>query len=231
MSQGSDLQPSAPAQRRRRRWRPLHALRTRPRLSTAALIFLLAGGVLLWCGIRWVEALLLGFDLGAVVFLGGMLWLFNRATPERMRHQARAQDAGRWGILWTAVSLTGVVLVALGTELHAAKGGGIAPIVIAGCSIVLSWLFMNVMFALHYAHGFYGDYGKQHEGLDFPGKQEPDYWDFAYFSIIIGMTFQVSDVQITSRYLRRIALVHSVIAFFFNMFIIAVTVNIVAGLG
>jgi uncharacterized membrane protein len=100
---------------------------------------------------------------------------------------------------------------------------------VAGSSIVLTWLFINVMFALHYAHGFYGDYGKPHQGLEFPGRENPDYWDFAYFSIVIGMTFQVSDVQITSRELRRVVLLHSVIAFFFNVFIIAVTVNIVAG--
>ena len=95
---------------------------------------------------------------------------------------------------------------------------------------MLSWLFFNVMFGMHYAHGFYGDFGKKHEGLDFPGTEEPDYWDFMYFAIVIGMTFQVSDVQISSRYLRRVALLHSVIAFFFNVFIIAMSVNIAAGL-
>jgi uncharacterized membrane protein len=122
-----------------------------------------------------------------------------------------------------------VVLVALGTELQAGKTGGLLAIAIAAASIVLSWAFLNTLFALHYAHGYYGDYGKQHEGLDFPGDDEPDYWDFAYFAVVIGMTFQVSDVQVTSRYLRRMVLIHGVIAFFFNVFIIAVSVNIVAG--
>ena len=145
-----------------------------------------------------------------------------------MHQLARQQDTGRWGILWSALGVTAIVMLALATEL-AGRSGGVAVVALAGSSIVLSWLFMNVMFALHYAHGFYGDYGPQHQGLEFPGKERPDYWDFAYFSIVIGMTFQVSDVQITSRYLRRIALMHSVIAFFFNMFIIAVTVNILAG--
>jgi uncharacterized membrane protein len=214
----------------KRRWRPLRPLISRPRFSVAMMVSIVVSGALLWAKMSITTSLLLGFDVGALVFLGGMLWLFNTATLDRIRHQARIQDAGRWGILWSAVGITAVVMVALGTELHAGgKGAGILSIVIAGSSIVLSWLFMNVMFALHYAHGFYGDYGKQPQGLDFPGRQAPDYWDFAYFSIIIGMTFQVSDVQVTSRYLRRIVLLHSVIAFFFNMFIIAVTVNILAG--
>lgn len=211
-----------------RRWRPIESLRTRPRLTVAALVFGVVGAALAALGVAPVSALLLGFDVGAVVFLASMVTLFNTATPQNMRHQARIQDAGRWGILWSAVALTGVVAMALGSELRA-SGAGMAPIVLAGGSIVLSWLFINVMFALHYAHGFYGDYGVQHQGLTFPGKTDPDYWDFAYFSIVIGMTFQVSDVQITSRALRRMALLHSVIAFFFNMFIIAITVNIVAG--
>jgi uncharacterized membrane protein len=88
---------------------------------------------------------------------------------------------------------------------------------------------MNTLFALHYAHGYYGDFDDKHKGLDFPGDEDPDYWDFAYFSFTIGMTFQVSDVQITTRYLRRIGLMHSAIAFFFNVFIIAISVNIAAG--
>ncbi|HEU4669169.1 MAG TPA: DUF1345 domain-containing protein [Dyella sp.] len=211
------------------RWRPLQSLRVRPRLSLAFAAFVLSSGVLLAGGMQLAPALLLGFDIGALVFLGGMLAMFNGATIKGMRHQARLQDAGRWGILWSAIAVTAVVMVALATELHAARSGGWPVLSMAGSCIVLAWLFINVMFALHYAHGFYGDYGTPHQGLEFPGKEEPDYWDFAYFSIVIGMTFQVSDVQITSRELRRMVLLHSVIAFFFNVFIIAVTVNIVAG--
>lgn len=219
--------PTSPSPRRG--WRLWHSLRARPRLSVSAMIFVLVGVLLSASGMPVAPALLLGFDVGAAVFLGGMWRLFDRATPASMRKHARLQDAGRWGILWSAIGVTGVVMMALGTELRAAKSGGLLILTVAGLSIVLAWLFINVMFAQHYAHGFYGDYGSQHQGLDFPGKQEPDYWDFAYFSIVVGMTFQVSDVQITSRTLRRMVLLHSVIAFFFNVFIIAVTVNIVAG--
>ncbi|MFC5741730.1 DUF1345 domain-containing protein [Dyella tabacisoli] len=221
--------PLGPATTRKRRWRPLHALRARPRFTLSGGIFVVASGLLMWLGLRPSLAWLLGFDLAAVVFLSMIAWLFTKATPEKIGSQARVQDAGRWGVLWSSVAFTVVVLVALGTELHAVKGGGVQPIVLAVVSIVLSWLFMNTMFAMHYAHGYYGEFGKQHEGLQFPETPRPDYWDFAYFAIVIGMTFQVSDVQITSRYLRRVALLHGVIAFFFNVFIIALSVNIVAG--
>jgi uncharacterized membrane protein len=213
----------------RHRWRPLHFVRARPRLLIALAIFLVTSGVLIGTGARISNAVLLGFDLGAIVFLGILARLFNQSTPTRMRRQARLQDTGRWGILWSGIVLSTVVLVALSNELHAAKSGGWPALVVGVLSVVLTWLFLNIMFAMHYAHGFYGDYGEKHTGLDFPDTPEPDYWDFAYFAIVIGMTFQVSDVQITSRYLRRVALLHSIIAFFFNVFIIAITVNIVAG--
>jgi uncharacterized membrane protein len=149
---------------------------------------------------------------------------------EHMARQARAQDTGRRSTLCIAVAVSVVVLVALSTEMHAAKGGGALAMGMAALSIVLSWLFMNTMYALHYAHGYYGDFGNQHEGLEFPGTQQPDYWDFVYFAFVIGMCFQVSDVQITTHTLRRTALLHSVVAFFFNVFIIAISVNIAAGL-
>ena len=199
--------------------------------ALSLLIFLMAMVLLLYAGLRVANAVLLGFDLAAVVFLGIFARLFNQATPSHMRSQAQALDTGRWGVLWGGVLLSAVVLGALGNELHAARDGGLAELAVGVLSVVLSWLFLNVMFAVHYAHGYYGDFGEKHAGLEFPDTPEPDYWDFAYFSIVIGMTFQVSDVQITSKYLRRVVLLHSVIAFFFNVFIIAITVNIVAGQG
>ncbi|MEV8518238.1 DUF1345 domain-containing protein [Dyella marensis] len=223
------MNSTAHAKARPRTHRRFHYLRARPRLMLSMAIFAAALAGLLACGTRASMALLLAFDLAALVYLSLLAVLFGRASPELMRCQARAQDTGRWGFLWSAIILTAVVMVALGAELHGGAEGGMASIALAAGSIVLSWLFMNTMFAMHYAHGYYGDFGKKHEGLQFPETPEPDYWDFAYFAIVIGMTFQVSDVQITSRYLRRVALLHSVIAFFFNVFIIALSVNVVAG--
>jgi uncharacterized membrane protein len=210
------------------RWWQFRYLRSRPRLSVSALIFVALLALLLALRRPPALALLLGFDLAALVYLGSLAGLFRRATPKDMRRLARLQDIGRRGTLWSAVVLSAVVMVALGQELHAGKGGGTLPVAVAAASILLSWLFMNVQFALHYAHDYYGDYGSKESGLDFPGTKEPDYWDFAYFAMVLGMTFQVSDVQISDRRLRRLALVHSVIAFFFNVFIIALSVNVVA---
>ena len=214
----------------RRRWAPVRFVRARPWLTVSGIVFVAACVTLLVSGVRPASAVLLGFDLGALLFLSMIARMFHRANAEHMARQACVQDTGRRATLWVAVTVSVVVLVALSTEMHAAKGGGATAMGVAALSIVLSWLFMNTMYALHYAHGYYGDFGKQHEGLQFPGTTQPDYWDFVYFAFVIGMCFQVSDVQITSHTLRRTALLHSVVAFFFNVFIIAISVNIAAGL-
>jgi len=214
----------------RRRWAPVRFVRARPWLMVSTFVFVAASSTMMLSGVKPVSALLIGFDLGALLFLSMLARMFTRAGAEHMARQARAQDTGRRGTLCIAVAVSSVVLVALSTELHAAKNGGAVAMGMAALSIVLSWLFMNTMYALHYAHGYYGDFGKQHEGLEFPGTKQPDYWDFVYFAFVVGMCFQVSDVQITSHTLRRTALLHSVVAFFFNVFIIALSVNIAAGL-
>ena len=215
---------------RRRLWAPVRFVRARPLLMTSSVVFVVVCVVLTMAGVRLASALLLGFDCGALLFLSMLARMFTRANAAHMARQARCQDTGRRTTLWVAVAVSVVVMAALSTEMHAAKSGGLQAMGMAAVSIVLSWLFMNTMYALHYAHGYYGDFGKQHEGLQFPGTQQPDYWDFVYFAFVIGMCFQVSDVQISSHTLRRTALLHSVVAFFFNVFIIAISVNIAAGL-
>ena len=102
-------------------------------------------------------------------------------------------------------------------------------------TIVCSWLLMHVMFALHYAHRFYRDDPAKPEkdatgGLNFPGTDMPHYWDFVYFSFVIGMTSQVSDVQVTSHAMRRLVLLHGVLSFAFYTVVLAFSINIVAGL-
>lgn len=100
-------------------------------------------------------------------------------------------------------------------------------------SMFFSWAIIHTAFAFHYAHIYYDDSEedpKKHAaGLEFPGEKKPDYRDFAYFSFVIGMTFQVSDVQITSRKIRRVALIHGLISFALNTFVVALTINLVAG--
>src|SRR4051812_31664530 len=215
--------------RRKKGWGPIRYARSRPRLVIGAAIAVVAAAGLEMTGLPRNVAFLLGFDIGVLAYLLMILRIFLGANATNMRRQARQQDSGRWTTLLSGVALSAVVLVAVTTELNSSTKGGALAIAVAAATIILSWMFMNTLFALHYAHGYYGEFGKKHQGLDFPGDEDPDYWDFAYFSFTIGMTFQVSDVQITTRYLRRIGLMHSAIAFFFNVFIIAISVNIAAG--
>ncbi|CUI84786.1 DUF1345 domain-containing protein [Achromobacter kerstersii] len=200
------------------------------RLVMCGLLFVVAGGAAYALGRSPSLALLLGFDAAALVFLVLTARVFGQASSASMRVHAKQQDVGRMGVLWSSVALSIMVLVALWVELRGESSvGGVVDMLAAAATIVLSWLYMNMIFALHYAHGYYGHRSGTHKGLDFPGTQEPDYWDFAYFAMVLGMTFQVSDVQIVNRRVRRMALVHSVIAFFFNVFIIAISVNVAAG--
>lgn len=221
--------PQNPAPHRRKVWGPLRYAHARPRLLVGAAVAVVAAVALEFSGMPRSLPLLLGFDLGAIVYFVLLLRIFIGANPATMRRQAKQQDSGRWTTLLSGVVLSAVVLGAVTTELNSSDKGGALAIAVAATTIILAWTFMNTLFSLHYAHGYYGEFGKPHQGLDFPGDEEPDYWDFAYFAFTIGMTFQVSDVQITTRYLRRIGLMHSAIAFFFNVFIIAISVNIAAG--
>ena len=116
-------------------------------------------------------------------------------------------------------------------ELNANGMERILHLLILVITIVLSWLTTQVLFGLRYAHLFYIRLvGDAQRGLEFPGEPNPDYWDFFYFSLVIGMTFQVSDVKIADRHLRRLAAAHAFISFLFNMVLLALTVNLAAGL-
>ncbi|RYF73647.1 MAG: DUF1345 domain-containing protein, partial [Comamonadaceae bacterium] len=110
------------------------------------------------------------------------------------------------------------------------RGPGVALVVV---TLVLSWCFANTIFALHYAHLYYlptGPHGGDHGGLSVPGSEHPGYWDFLYFSFTLGMTFQTSDVAISSAHLRKVVLGHSMLAFMFNLGVLAFTVNALGGM-
>lgn len=161
----------------------------------------------------------------------------RQATPEMMRRYARREDLGRLVILSLITIAACASLLAIGFILHdkeASKNLLFLHLTLSLLTIIGSWLLVHTIFAFHYANAYYQD-GKtleecKAEGLDFPGEVEPDYWDFLYFSFVIGMTNQVSDVQITSRTLRRLAMLHSILSFFFNTMILAMSINIIAGL-
>jgi uncharacterized membrane protein len=159
--------------------------------------------------------------------------------PYDVRRNARIQDTSATVTFAVVVTAATISLFAVAYVLHQAKSGPggalLIHVVLAAAAVLLSWTQVHTLFALRYAHAFYHDAhrAQRHEvvgGLMFPGDKSPDYLDFAYFSFIIGMTCQVSDVQISSARLRRLALIHGLIAFLFNTAILAMFVNIVAGL-
>lgn len=209
----------------------LEAVRARPRLFLSAGLAL-AIYLALPSALAPATRFIIGWDLGIAAFLAATLTMMLRASIERMRRRAALQDSGRWTILALTVAAVCISVLAIGYELHEAKGLPPAAtgwrVGLAMLTVVLSWSFTHTIFAMHYAHEFYRD--KKPSGLLFPGDQAPDYIDFMYYGFVVGMTCQVSDVQITGQALRRLTLVHGVLSFFFNTVILALAINLAAGL-
>jgi uncharacterized membrane protein len=195
----------------------------RPRLITSAIL-----GAALFFALLPSQpaafAFLVAFDISVAIFLGLISHVMNKSDESTMRRHAKLQDENKWLVLLVGLLATGAVVVALSNELHAAKTKSLGTIALAGITILLAWLFVAVLFAQQYAHDFYMRAGH----LTFPGTDTPDYWDFTYFSVVISMCFQTSDVVVNSGSMRRLVLFHSVISFFFNVVIIAMSVSIVA---
>jgi uncharacterized membrane protein len=208
----------------------------RPRL----LISLLLAGIVAIILPSWfhlASRLLCIWDVAMFCFLALTWRLMLQATPEMMRSSALQEDEGRLTILSLITMAACISVVAIAFIPHDKKIVDTAFILhlgIAILTIVGSWLLVHTIFAQHYAHTYYqGDRTlaeRKSAGLDFPGETEPDYWDFLYFSFVIGMTGQVSDVNITSRKMRRLSLLQGILSFFFNTTILAITINIVAGI-
>jgi uncharacterized membrane protein len=181
-------------------------------------------------GSNWKDAVAMAFDMGALVFIGSLIPLLRDSDPDTIRRHARENDANRGIILLLTSLLTVVVMIAIAGELKGAKSGETLSMVKLVATLVLIWLFANTVYALHYAHLFYSEAdGKDAGGLEIPECETPRYGDFAYFAFTLGMTFQTSDVQITGRSIRAVALLHSAAAFIFNIGVIAFTINTIGG--
>ena len=162
------------------------------------------------------------------------------AKPEEIMQIAKKQDSSRtiiflFVLIASFVSLFAVILLL--KDLPDSKQSSYYHIFFSGISVILSWVLIHTIFTILYAHLYYTsktlekDIQKQEEGgLDFPNDDRPDYLDFAYFSFVVGMTFQVSDVQITSSSIRRVVLLHGLLSFAYNTVILALCINIIAGL-
>src|SRR5215216_6016125 len=191
---------------------PVRVVYGRPRtfiaLAVGVCAFLLLPGTL-----RLPTRLVVGWDVFTVLYLVFAYIMMLRCDVGHIKRSAVLQDDGRFLLL---------VLIALG-----ASKGSTFELILATVTIVLSWATVHTAFSLHYAHEFYR--GSKPGGLQFPSGDadaEADYWDFVYFSFVIGMTAQVSDVGITDKVIRRTATVHGIISFVFNTALIALMVNI-----
>jgi uncharacterized membrane protein len=223
---------SAVSRARRRLTLPIRLVRARPRLfSSLAVGLVVMAALTVATNWRLSPRFLVGWDVGAALYLVLAFQVMNASDVHGMRRRAAEEDEGQFAMLILTVAAALASLVAIFAELTSTAGNGEVrqpiQLVLATVTILLSWAFIHTMFALHYAHEFYDE--ETGGGLAFPGGDlEPDYWDFVYFSFVIGMTSQVSDVGITSRPIRRTVAAHGVVSFMFNAALLALTVNIAA---
>src|SRR5690349_7979141 len=206
--------------------------RLHARLLTSVAIGIAITLVLAVTDWRLATRVLTGWDVGVGFYLISTYLLVSRSTVNEIRRRAAIQDEGAAALLVLTPAAAIASLAAIVVEFgNAQSAAGWAELAFGMGTILLSWLFMHIVFALHYAHEYYGERSDdQVGGLKFPGSQGPDYWDFVYFSFVIAMTSQVSDVAITSKMIRRVATLQGVLSFFFNVSVLALTVNMVSNL-
>ncbi|MEY4732801.1 MAG: hypothetical protein RLZZ464_867 [Pseudomonadota bacterium] len=179
--------------------------------------------------------ILLCWNAAVALYLLMALWVMRQSDVEHMRQRAYRQDEGQKTILLLTIGAVLASLVAIVVELSTIKSlSGSDKLLHIGLTAVTvgsSWVFMHLMFAMHYAHDYYlsGRHGRE-PGLAFPQEPSPDYWDFLYFSAVIGTSGQTADVSFTSKPMRRTGLVHCVLAYFYNTTVLALTINIAASL-
>jgi uncharacterized membrane protein len=212
--------------------RLVHQARIRPRLLAG----LVVGVLVAWCppqswAVREVTRVILGWNVGAWLYLGLAGWMMLHADRRQIHRRAHDQDEGARVILLMVVVSALASLVAIVAELAVAKDhkdlDKLAHIGLAVVTLLTSWAFAQLSFALHYAHDYYlaRSQGKP-GGLTFPDTEEPDYVDFLYFSAVIGTSGQTADVAFSSPHMRRIGLLHCVLAFVFNTSLIGLMVNV-----
>lgn len=224
---------------RRAHWRAhLRVLSSRPRLVIAGGLGLAAGLFAAFgLHLRLSASGIAGWDTFCLVFLGLCWGLLSRQGPDEIRRKSARQDEGQAAILTIVLGACLISLAATAMELSIAKSEhGLARalhVLSAVGTVAASWMVMQVILALHYAHEYYArdaKTGKDVGGLAFQGGKPPDYWDFVHFSIVIGVAAQTADIAFTDRRLRRLGTLHSILAFVFNTLILALTVNLAASL-
>ena len=208
-------------------------------LANRSYLFLSAffGAVAFFATWPWIERsitrALIGWDAGVALFLGLAFIFMSNVEINRMKRRAVAHDEGGHAILAVTILAAVASVVAMVAELSDAKGhpGSDLRVALAVLTVLLSWSFVQVIFAMHYAHLYYlAEESGPKGGLDFGVQGEPDYWDFVHFSVILGATAQTADITFTSRKMRRLGTVHTLVAFGFNTAILATMINLAASL-
>ena len=185
--------------------------------------------------ITWHTRAVASWDLGTVVYLGLAWWLITRADARETRDHALTQDQSGYLIFLFVVCAACASIVAIGFVVGTMRELPLWPrvwhLTLTVVALITSWLLIQTVFAFHYARRFYESArpGRTDSAeLLFPGDRQPDYLDFAYYSFVIGMTSQVSDVAVISRRMRRLTLMHGFLAFVFNIAVLALSINIIA---
>ena len=199
----------------------------------------LAAGVgvaLLPVPMTWPFRALLGWCVGAAVYLVLAWWLAEVFDAKNTRQRAQAQDESSvvlFGVMVLAMLACVASITLLLQQVKQLEGTErVLHMALAMVALALSWLFIQTIFAFRYAHRYYQEEKRDEPdgpGLVFPNQANPDYFDFLYYSFVIGMTSQVSDVQVSSREMRRLTLGHGILSFAFNVLIVALTINVLAG--
>jgi uncharacterized membrane protein len=186
--------------------------------------------------VSWASRALLAWCAASVTFLLLAWWLAVGFNAARTRAHAQAQDQPSvllfLLVLASVFASTAAIAVMLQQMQQLSTAGLLAHLALSMVALALSWLLMQTIFAFRYAHLYYSEelHGRASgAGLEFPGKQPPDYFDFLYYAHVVGMTSQVSDVVVTSREMRRLTLLHSVTSFAFNMLVLALSINVMSG--
>jgi uncharacterized membrane protein len=210
----------------------LRIVSARPRLFLSILAGFAVGALLplYVTELRSVTRFLVAWDFGVGLYLILAFWMIAHSGVTEIHRQSLAQDEGGFAILVLTIVSACASVGAVFTWLEIATRAetfalpGLAFLLL---TIMMSWAFIHTMFALHYAHEFYAEHHKTGGGLIFPRDPEPTYWDFVYLAFSIGTATQVSDVEISSKRIRRTVTLHGIVSFFFNVTVIALTVGLV----
>ena len=221
--------------------KPFRMMRARPRLVACALLGVIIG-VALPAHMRVATRALIAWNVSVLAYLAASAPLIARADHNTVRRRAQYIDEGRTTILLLAVCVACASIGAIVLELGPVKNmEGWPKALHLGLTILTvldSWMFMHLTFAFHYAHEYYDELiacppekkPEERGGLVFPGGEAPDYVDFLYYAVVIGLASQTADVSTSSRGMRVLTALHGTLAFFYNLAIIGLTVNIASGI-